>query len=195
MSDSLHKVIILTAPSGAGKTSITKYLLQHFPKLAFSVSATTRAPRGSEQDGVDYHYISLEKFEGLIKENEFLEYEMVYEGVYYGTLKSELDRIWSLGKVPVLDIDVKGALHVQEQLGEKSISLFIMPPSIDVLRERLQNRKTETAESMQTRLNKAEYEIGFSNNFNAIIKNEVLETACIETAEILKKFLGPDFTK
>ncbi|MFM2439020.1 MAG: hypothetical protein RLZ16_16 [Bacteroidota bacterium] len=195
MSDSLHKVIILTAPSGAGKTSITKYLLQHFPKLAFSVSATTRAPRGSEQDGVDYHYISLEKFEGLIKENEFLEYEMVYEGVYYGTLKSELDRIWSLGKVPVLDIDVKGALHVQEQLGEKSISLFIMPPSIDVLRERLQNRKTETAESMQTRLNKAEYEIGFSNKFNAIIKNEVLETACIETAEILKKFLGPDFTK
>lgn len=195
MSDSLHKVIILTAPSGAGKTSITKYLLQHFPKLAFSVSATTRAPRGSEQDGVDYHYISLEKFEGLIKENEFLEYEMVYEGVYYGTLKSELDRIWSLGKVPVLDIDVKGALHVQEQLGEKSISLFIMPPSIDVLRERLQNRKTETAESMQTRLNKAEYEIGFSNQFNAIIKNEVLETACIETAEILKKFLGPDFTK
>jgi guanylate kinase len=106
-----------------------------------------------------------------------------------------LDRIWSLGKVPVLDIDVKGALHVQEQLGEKSISLFIMPPSIDVLRERLQNRKTETAESMQTRLNKAEYEIGFSNKFNAIIKNEVLETACIETAEILKKFLGPDFTK
>lgn len=195
MSDSLHKVIILTAPSGAGKTSITKYLLQHFPKLAFSVSATTRAPRGSEQDGVDYHYISLEKFEGLIKENEFLEYEMVYEGVYYGTLKSELDRIWSLGKVPVLDIDVKGALHVQEQLGEKSISLFIMPPSIEVLRERLQNRKTETAESMQTRLNKAEYEIGFSNKFNAIIKNEVLETACIETAEILKKFLGPDFTK
>lgn len=195
MSDSLHKVIILTAPSGAGKTSITKYLLQHFPKLAFSVSATTRAPRGSEQDAVDYHYISLEKFEGLIKENEFLEYEMVYEGVYYGTLKSELDRIWSLGKVPVLDIDVKGALHVQEQLGEKSISLFIMPPSIDVLRERLQNRKTETAESMQTRLNKAEYEIGFSNKFNAIIKNEVLETACIETAEILKKFLGPDFTK
>lgn len=195
MSDSLHKVIILTAPSGAGKTSITKYLLEHFPKLAFSVSATTRAPRGSEQDGVDYHYISLEKFEGLIKENEFLEYEMVYEGVYYGTLKSELDRIWSLGKVPVLDIDVKGALHVQEQLGEKSISLFIMPPSIDVLRERLQNRKTETAESMQTRLNKAEYEIGFSNKFNAIIKNEVLETACIETAEILKKFLGPDFTK
>lgn len=195
MSDSLHKVIILTAPSGAGKTSITKYLLQHFPRLAFSVSATTRAPRGNEQDGIDYHYISLEKFEGLIKENEFLEYEMVYEGVYYGTLKSELDRIWNLGKVPVLDIDVKGALHVQAQLGEKSISLFIMPPSIDVLKERLQNRKTETAESIQIRLNKAEYEIGFSNQFNAIIKNEVLETACIETAEILKKFLGPDFTK
>ena len=195
MSDSLRKVIILTAPSGAGKTSITKYLLQHFPRLAFSVSATTRAPRGNEQDGVDYHYISLEKFENLIQQNEFLEYEMVYQGIYYGTLKSELERIWNAGKVPVLDIDVKGALHVQKQLGEQSISLFIMPPSIEVLRERLLNRKTETAASIQTRIDKAAYEMSFSNQFNAIIKNDVLETACNETAKTLINFLGPDFTK
>lgn len=195
MSDSLRKVIILTAPSGAGKTSITKYLLQHFPRLAFSVSATTRLPRGNEQDGVDYHYISLAKFEGLIYQNEFLEYEMVYEGVYYGTLKSELDRIWNLGKVPVLDIDVKGALHVQKQLGDKSLSIFIMPPSIEVLKERLKNRQTETEASIQTRINKAAYEMSFSNQFNAIIKNDVLETACKETAEILTNFLGPEFTK
>jgi guanylate kinase len=195
MSDALHKVIILAAPSGAGKTTITKYLLERFPRLAFSISATTRSPRGAEQDGVEYHFLNLEKFEALIKQNEFIEYEQVYEGVYYGTLQSELARIWALGKVPVLDIDVKGAIRVQEQLGTKSISIFIMPPSVEALRERLLNRQTETAESIQTRIDKAEYEISFSNQFNAIVKNEVLETACKDAANLLIEFLGPEFTK
>lgn len=195
MSDALHKVIILAAPSGAGKTTITKYLLERFPRLAFSISATTRAPRGAEKDGVEYHFLSLEKFEALIKQDEFIEYEQVYEGVYYGTLKSELERIWALGKVPVLDIDVKGAIRVQEQLGAKSISIFIMPPSVDALRERLLNRQTETPESIQTRIDKAAYEISFSNQFNAIVKNEILATACNETANLLIDFLGPDFIK
>jgi guanylate kinase len=195
MSTSLKKVIILAAPSGAGKTTITKYLLDQFNRLAFSVSATTRAPRGAEQDGVEYHFLSLAKFEGLIYDNEFLEYEQVYEGVYYGTLKSEIDRIWALGKVPVLDIDVKGAIRVQQQLGEKSLSIFIMPPSIEALKTRLLKRKTETEQSIQTRIDKAEYEISFSNQFNAIIKNEVLATACEEAANILIEFLGPEFTK
>jgi guanylate kinase len=195
MSDALHKVIILAAPSGAGKTTITKYLLERFPRLAFSISATTRAPRGAEKDGVEYHFLSLEKFEALIKQDEFIEYEQVYEGVYYGTLKSELERIWALGKVPVLDIDVKGAIRVQEQLGAKSISIFIMPPSVDALRERLLNRQTETPESIQTRIDKAAYEISFSNQFNAIVKNEVLETACSDAANLLIEFLGPEFTK
>lgn len=195
MSDSLKKVIILAAPSGAGKTTITKYLLERFPRLSFSVSATTRAPRGAEQNGVAYHFLSLEKFEGLIHENAFLEYEQVYEGVYYGTLKLELDRIWALGKVPVLDIDVKGAIHVQEQLGEKSLSIFIMPPSVEALKERLLNRQTETEQSLKTRIDKAEYEISFSNQFNVIVKNEVLETACQDAANILIEFLGPEFTK
>jgi guanylate kinase len=195
MSESLHKVIILAAPSGAGKTTITKYLLERFSRLAFSISATTRAPRGAEQDGVEYHFLSLAKFEGLIYQNEFIEYEQVYNGVYYGTLKSELKRIWDLGKVPVLDIDVKGAIRVQHQLGEKCISIFIMPPSVDVLKERLLNRQTETPESIQTRIDKAEYEISFSNQFNAIVKNEILETACNETANLLIDFLGPDFIK
>jgi guanylate kinase len=195
MSTSLKKVIILAAPSGAGKTTITKYLLERFSRLAFSVSATTRAPRGAEQDGVEYHFLSLAKFEGLIYDNEFIEYEQVYEGVYYGTLKSELERIWALGKVPVLDIDVKGAIRVQQQLGEKSLSIFIMPPSIEALKTRLLKRKTETEQSIQTRIDKAEYEISFSNQFNAIIKNEVLATACEEAANILIEFLGPEFTK
>ena len=195
MSASLKKVIILAAPSGAGKTTITKYLLDRFSRLAFSISATTRAPRGTEHDGVEYHFLSLAKFEGLIYQNEFLEYEQVYEGVYYGTLKSELDRIWALGKVPVLDIDVKGAIHVQKQLGDKCLSIFIMPPSVDALRERLLKRQTETSESIQTRIDKAEYEISFSNQFNAIVKNDVLTTACNEAAHLLITFLGPEFTK
>ena len=195
MSTSLKKVIILAAPSGAGKTTITKYLLDQFNRLSFSVSATTRAPRGAEQDGVEYHFLSLAKFEGLIDDNEFLEYEQVYEGVYYGTLKSEIDRIWALGKVPVLDIDVKGAIRVQQQLGEKSLSIFIMPPSIEALKTRLLKRQTETEQSIQTRIDKADYEISFSNQFNAIIKNEVLATACEEAANILIEFLGPEFTK
>ena len=195
MSTSLEKVIILAAPSGAGKSTITQFLLLKYPKLAFSVSATTRAPRGNEQDGVAYHFLSLAKFEGLIYQNEFLEYEQVYEGVYYGTLVAELRRIWDLGKVPVLDIDVKGAIAVQKKLGDKSLSIFIMPPSIEVLKERLEKRNTETAESIETRINKAAYEISFSKDFNAIVKNEVLATACEEAEKLLLNFLGPDFIK
>jgi guanylate kinase len=189
MSEALHKVIILTAPSGAGKTSIAAYLLKKMPQLSFSVSATTRAPRGNEKDGVEYHFISLAKFEGHIYQNDFLEYEMVYEGVYYGTLQSELTRIWNLGKIPVLDIDVKGAISVQKKLGANSLSIFIMPPSVEVLKERLEKRKTETAESIEMRLDKATYELSFSQEFNAIIQNNDLALACSETEKIIAAFL------
>ncbi|MEY3818647.1 MAG: hypothetical protein RLZZ425_102 [Bacteroidota bacterium] len=189
MSEALHKVIILTAPSGAGKTSIAAYLLKQMPQLSFSVSATTRAPRGNEKQGVEYHFISLEKFEGHIAQNDFLEYEMVYEGVYYGTLQSELTRIWNLGKIPVLDIDVKGAISVQKQIGANCFSIFIMPPSIEILKERLENRKTETPESLQIRLDKAAYEISFSNQFNAIIQNNDLTLACTDTEKLITAFL------
>jgi guanylate kinase len=189
MSEALHKVIILTAPSGAGKTSIAAYLLSQMPLLSFSVSATTRAPRGNEKQGVEYHFMSLAKFEGHIYQNDFLEYEMVYEGVYYGTLQSELTRIWNLGKIPVLDIDVKGAIRVQKQIGANCLSIFIMPPSIEVLKERLENRKTETAESLEVRLDKAAYEISFSNQFNAIIENSDLALACSETEKLITAFL------
>jgi len=189
MSQNLEKVIILTAPSGAGKTSIAAYLLNEMPQLSFSVSATTRAPRGNEKEGVEYHFISLAQFEGHIYQNDFLEYEMVYEGVYYGTLQSELTRIWNLGKTPVLDIDVKGAIRVQKQIGANCFSIFIMPPSIEILKERLENRKTETPESLQVRLDKAAYEISFSNQFNAIIQNNDLALACTDTEKLITAFL------
>jgi guanylate kinase len=131
----------------------------------------------------------LEKFEGHIHQNDFLEYEMVYEGVYYGTLQSELTRIWNLGKIPVLDIDVKGAISVQKQIGANCFSIFIMPPSIEVLKERLENRKTETPESLEIRLDKAAYEISFSNQFNAIIQNNDLTLACTDTEKLITAFL------
>ena len=190
MSEQQKKVIILTAPSGAGKTSITQFLLANYPQLAFSVSATTRAPRGAEQDGTDYHFISPAAFEGHIYQNDFLEYEMVYEGLYYGTLKSELDRIWNQGKTPVLDIDVKGAIAIQKQLGAKALSIFILPPSIEVLKERLEKRNTESPEKVQMRLDKAAYEISFSNQFNAVVKNEILDKACKETAALIQNFIS-----
>jgi guanylate kinase len=190
MPQNLEKVIILTAPSGAGKTSIASYLLKTLPQLSFSVSATTRAPRGNEKDGVEYHFISPSTFEGHIYQNDFLEYEMVYEGLYYGTLKSELTRIWNLGKIPVLDIDVKGAIKIQKQLAENCLSIFIMPPSIEVLKQRLENRKTETAENIQMRLDKAAFEISFSNQFNAIIQNNDLALACTETENVIRNFLN-----
>jgi len=190
MSELNKKVIILTAPSGAGKTSITQFLLANYPQLAFSVSATTRAPRGAEQDGVDYHFISSAAFEEHIYQNDFLEYEMVYEGLYYGTLKSELDRIWAQGKTPVLDIDVKGAIAIQEKLGNQVLSIFILPPSIEALKERLASRNTESEEKIQMRLDKAAYELSLSDQFNAVVKNEVLDTACKETAAFIQGFIS-----
>ena len=184
------KLISITAPSGAGKTSITHYLLDKYPALSFSISATTRKPRGKEQDGVDYYFLSLEDFNEKINTQAFIEWEMVYEGKYYGTLKSELDRIWSQGKTPMLDIDIKGAIHVQQQFTGNSLSIFIEPPSIDELRKRLEGRGTESAETIQTRIDKAAYEISFKHHFNQVIVNDDLSIACAETETYIKEFLG-----
>lgn len=185
-----NKIIIITAPSGAGKTSITRYLLKTFPdKLGFSISAATRQPRGYEQNGKDYYFISTEEFRHRIRQDEFAEWEMVYEGKYYGTLKSELERIWNDGKVPLLDIDVKGAIHVQQQYRDTCLSLFIQPPSIDELKKRLESRGTESAESLQARLNKSAYELSFHDHFDRIIVNDDLDKACKEAEGIVTKFL------
>ncbi len=184
-----NKIIIITAPSGAGKTSITRYLLSRHSVLAFSVSATTRAARANEQDGTDYYFISVKDFQEHINAEAFTEWEMVYEGKYYGTLKTELERIWKDGRIPVLDIDVKGAIHVQQQFLDNCLSIFIAPPSIEALRTRLEKRGTESPQSLETRLNKAAYEISFRHHFNVTIVNDDLDKACRETEAAVTAFI------
>jgi guanylate kinase len=185
-----QKIVVITAPSGAGKTSITRYLLNNYPdKLAFSISAATRQARGNEKNGVDYYFMTEADFTNKIQHDEFIEWEMVYEGKYYGTLKSELTRIWSEGKVPVLDIDVKGAIHVQEQYPETTLSLFIEPPSVDELKRRLQSRGTESEESLNARVNKASYELSFKTAFDHIIVNDDLQKAQKQAEDIVTAFL------
>lgn len=185
-----NKVIIIAAPSGAGKTSITRHLLKSLSgKLAFSISAATRQPRNNEKNEVDYYFISAGEFRQRIDNNEFVEWEMVYEGKYYGTLKAELERIWNEGKSPLLDVDVQGGIHVQQQFPGSSLSLFIEPPSIDELRKRLEKRGTETPESLQARINKASYELSFKGHFDKIILNDKLETACLAAEKAVRDFL------
>jgi len=185
-----QKVVIVTAPSGAGKTSITRHLLKSFPgELMFSVSAATRRPRPDEHHGTDYYFITEEEFKEKIQLDEFVEWEMVYEGKYYGTLKSELYRIWKHNKVPLLDVDVKGAIHVQQQLPKTSLSLFIEPPSIEELQRRLTSRGTENSESLRARMNKAAYELSFKHSFNKVIVNEHLPDAFAEAETAVREFL------
>lgn len=185
-----NKIIIITAPSGAGKTSITRRLLETYPQLSFSISAATRLRRNYETDGKDYYFLSLEDFKQRIQQNEFVEWEMVYEGKYYGTLKSELDRIWNNNQCPLLDIDVKGAIHVQQQYPETALTIFIEPPSVAELKRRLESRGTETEESLQARVNKASYEISFKEHFDKSIINDELEKACEQAKKIVEEFLG-----
>lgn len=183
------KILIITAPSGAGKTSIVKELLKTYPQLVFSVSAATRAPRANEKDGMDYYFISVEDFKNKIAADEFAEWQMVYEGKYYGTLKSELQRIWNEGKLPVLDIDVKGAENVKKIYPNNSLGIFIQPPSIDVLLQRLKGRGTESAETLKARIDKAEYELSFKDKFDKVVLNDDLEKACNDAKTILEEYL------
>lgn len=191
MDKSNHKkIIILTAPSGAGKTTVKSKLLDALKKeLSFSVSATTRKIRGSEQEGVDYHYTNEEVFKKLIENKSFIEWEMVYPGLYYGTTIQEMNRIWGEGKVPVLDIDVKGALNVKRQFGGDVLSIFINPPSIEVLKERLQKRGTDTAEHILTRINKATEELQFKEQFDQVVLNDDIERASAEVIALVRNFI------
>lgn len=184
-----NKIIVITAPSGSGKTTITHHLLKTITQLSFSISAATRQARGYEKNGVDYYFLSAEEFQKKIHQNEFVEWEMVYEGKYYGTLKAELERIWKENKTPLLDIDVKGAIHVQRQYPDSSLSIFIQPPSIEELKKRLEARGTESESSINARVNKAAYELSFRDEFDKIIINENLEQACAEAEQIVRKFI------
>lgn len=194
MSQPQQKLIIIAAPSGAGKTSVTRHLLHSLPdKLVFSVSCATRPPRNNEQDKVDYYFISEEEFKEKIENNEFVEWEMVYEGKYYGTLKSELVRIWDQRLYPLLDVDVQGGINIQQQFPYHSLSLFIEPPSLEELERRLKARGTESPESLLARLNKASYELTFKTQFDKVILNDDLSRACAEAEEIVRGFLhSPD---
>ena len=182
------KVIVIVAPSGAGKTTIAKKLLDEFPQIKFSTSATTRPPRKDEQDGTDYYFLSSDEFDQKIKNNEFLEWEY-YSGNKYGTLQSEVDKLVESGYFPLLDIEVKGALNVQQIYNSKVVSIFIKPPSMDVLAERLTNRGSETDDSLQKRLTRAKEEMSYADHFDYAVVNDDLDTAFSEVKEIIQPFI------
>lgn len=184
------KLIIFSAPSGSGKSTIINYLLKQDLHLRFSISATSRAPRGTEQDGVEYYFLTPEEFRARIAKEEFLEYEEVYTDKYYGTLKSEVERIQNEGDNVVFDVDVVGGCNIKKYYGDRALSLFIQPPSIRHLRERLEGRKTDSPKVIESRIAKAEFELGFADKFDRIVINDDLETAQKEALEIIRNFLN-----
>jgi len=188
------KLIIISAPSGAGKTSIVKHLLdQNFP-LAFSVSATSRPKRTNETDKIDYYFLSVEDFKKKIDSEEFLEWQEVYPNQFYGTLKSEVERIWKTGHHVIFDVDVLGGLNIKKQFGERALAIFIKPPTLESLKERLASRGTENYHSLKQRMEKAEYELSFENRFDKIVINENLADAQQEVMRLMKDFLSSPLT-
>lgn len=181
------KIVALTAPSGAGKTTIARRLTQALPETRFSISATTRAPRSGERDGVDYFFLSEDEFRRRVEAGDFIEFES-YAGHLYGTLRSEIERIAAEG-VALLDIDVRGALNVKRLYGDEALTLFIKPPSLAVLAERLRNRRTESEDALALRLERAEMEMAYAPDFDAVVVNDDLETAVAETVERVRAFL------
>lgn len=186
-----EKVIIISAPSGAGKTTIVRELMKdNNLNLMFSVSATSRPPRNNEKNGKDYFFLSIEDFKQQIKNNNFVEWEEVYKNQFYGTLKNEVNRIWNLNKNIIFDVDVKGGISLKKEFSDKSISIFIKPPSIKELKNRLLNRGTETEASIKKRIEKAEYELTFINKFDNIIINDNLQTAILQTKQLIINFIN-----
>ncbi len=184
------KLVIFSAPSGAGKTTIVHHLLKQIPQLAFSVSATTRQKRGEEVHGKDYYFISKEDFLHRIAQKEFVEFEEVYKDNFYGTLRSEIERLWSEGKQVIFDIDVEGGLHLKKKFGDRALAVFVQPPSLEVLIERLHGRATDSPEKLKERIEKAEKELAYADKFDLILKNDDLKTACAEAEQLVSKFLG-----
>lgn len=186
----MNKVIIFSAPSGSGKTTLVKHCLEKFPELEFSVSCTTRNPRGTEKNGTDYHFISPDEFRQKISEDAFVEFEEVYTDKYYGTLKSEVEKIWQSGKTVIFDVDVKGGISLKKYFGDQALSVFIMPPSIEELERRLVSRATDDAETIRTRVEKASEEMTFKDQFDQIIVNNNLDEAKTAVENLLTNFLS-----
>ena len=188
---SSKKVIIFSAPSGAGKTTVVKHLLQNLTsQLSFSISACSRAPRQNEVNGKDYHFLSVEDFKKGIENKLFLEWEEVYPNLFYGTLLEEVERIWSNGKAIIFDVDVKGGISLKRHFGEKALSVFVAPPSLAVLEERLRNRGSESKKDFQKRISKSAQEMIHKSEFDKVLVNENLEQACQQTLEIAQDFLA-----
>lgn len=183
------KLIIFSAPSGSGKTTLVHHLLSHFDELCFSISATSRERRGTEEDGKDYHFLSKEAFEAKIAAGDFIEWEEVYAGTYYGTLRSAVEQVLAAGKSVIFDVDVKGGLNIKKQYGSKALAIFVEAGSLEVLQERLSKRNTESAEKLQMRLNKAAAEMAFAHEFDYILVNENLETAKATASQVVGDFL------
>ena len=186
----MGKVVIFSAPSGSGKTTIVRELLKRFPQFEFSVSATSRAPRGCERHGCDYHFMTHEEFMQAVAENRFVEWEEVYKGTCYGTLRSEVDRIWEKGSVIVFDVDVKGGVNLKKTFGASALSVFIMPPSVEELRRRLEGRGTDAPEVIDRRVAKAEFELTKAPEFDHVVVNDDLAQAIEEATRILSDFLA-----
>lgn len=186
----MSKLIIFSAPSGSGKSTIINYLLTQNLGLEFSISATSRPPRGSEQHGVEYYFLSPEEFRAKIANDEFLEYEEVYQDRYYGTLKTEVDRIAEKGHVAVFDVDVVGGVNIKKFYGERALSIFIQPPSVEVLRERLEGRGTDTQEQIDERLEKAEIEMAYAPSFDIIVVNDDISVSKPETLSVIQEFIS-----
>jgi len=184
------KLIIFSAPSGAGKTTIVRHLLSKRRDLEFSISATTRQPRGEERDGHDYYFISKEEFLHRIAKKQFVEFEEVYSGTFYGTLRSEIERIWDEGKTVIFDIDVEGGLHLKRKYEEHALAIFVQPPSFEVLIERLTGRGTDSTEKLEERFAKAKKELDYAPQFDIILKNHELEAACKEAERLVDDFLA-----
>ncbi len=186
----MNKVIIFSAPSGSGKTTLIKHALETISELQFSISCTTRQPRGSEVHAVDYHFLSPDEFRQKIAEDAFVEYEEVYTDKYYGTLKSEVEKIWNLGKVVIFDVDVKGGVSLKKYFGEQALSIFIKPPSIEELERRLVSRDTDDAETIRIRIEKSEEEMSYADQFDTIVINDDLEKAKKETELLIRNFIA-----
>jgi len=184
-----NKIILFCGPSGSGKTTISQYLLKNNSNLCFSVSATTRERRDNEKDGEDYYFTSKQEFQKKITNNEFIEWEEVYQGIFYGTLKTEIERIWKMNKSAIFDVDVMGGLNIKKQYQDKALAVFVMPPSIETLRERLVARKSETPDSLEKRIAKATTEMGYANQFERQIINDDLDESCRNAQEMLDEFL------